>query len=160
MATPMVRGEMAPANAGNRSEQEVQTRLASVKVAMGLTLVVCLGAAAYALATWSGSNRTLILLVIGFGALTVPLVMALPLERIVRSRHGELFFVGWSVADIILIGTLAGLDGGSHSAYMLLLVLPFLFAALTYSPMATLVVGVAELVAFFTLGFAVGGGFP
>ena len=90
----------------------------------------------------------------------MPLVRALPRERIIRSRNSELFFAGWSIADIALIATIAGLDGGSRSPFMLLLVLPFLFAALSYPPRIIATVGIADLTAFFIVAFAVGGGFP
>ena len=43
---------------------------------------------------------------------------------------------------------------------MLLLVLPFLFAALSYPPRTIAAVGIADLIAFFVVAFGVGGGFP
>ena len=64
------------------------------------------------------------------------------------------------MADILLIATIAGLDGGSHSPYMLLLILPFLFAAMSYPPRTIAAVGIADLVAFFGVAFGVGGGLP
>ena len=159
-ATSSVRGEKASGGSGDVAEQEIQTRLASVKVGVWLSVVVCVGGALYAVDRWEHPNRPLILAVIGLGLLSAPLVRALPLERIVRSRYSEVFFVGWSIADILLIATIAGLDGGSHSGYMLLLVLPFLFAALSYPPRTIVAVGIMALVAFFVVAFAVGGGFP
>lgn len=157
MATSSVTGESVPADAGHVSEQEVQTRLASVKVGLGLTLIVSLGGALYALGR---SNQDWILGVIGLGLLSVPLVRALPLDRIVRGPSRDFFFAGWSIADLLLIATIAALDGGSHSAYMLLLVLPFLFASLSYPTKWTALVGVVALAAFFAVAFGVGGGFP
>jgi diguanylate cyclase (GGDEF)-like protein len=153
-------GETAPAGAGDVAEQEIQTRLASIKVGVWLSIVVCLGGAVYAVHTWDQPNRGLILAIIAFGLLSVPLVRAMPLERIVRSRYSEVFFVAWSFADILLIAAIAGLDGGSSSAYMVLLVLPFLFAALSYPPRTIALVGLADLVAFFAVAYGVGGGMP
>ncbi len=153
-------GARAPAGAGDVAEQEIQTRLASVKVGVWLSVVGCIGSAIYAVETWDGPNRPLILAITALGLLSAPLVMAMPLERIVRSRYCEVFFVAWSVADIVLIATIAGLDGGSQSAYMLLLILPFLFAALSYPSRTIALVGVAELIAVVALAFGVGGGFP
>jgi diguanylate cyclase (GGDEF)-like protein len=122
--------------------------------------VVCIGSALYAIGTWDRPERILILAVTALGLLSAPVVMALPLERIVRSRYCEVFFVAWSIADVVLIATIAGLDGGSDSAYMLLLVLPFLFAALSYPPRTIAVVALSVLIAFFVVAFGVGGGFP
>jgi diguanylate cyclase (GGDEF)-like protein len=152
--------EKTLAATGGASEQEIQTRLASVKVGVWLSVIVCAGGALYALETWDGPNRALILLVIGLGLLSAPLVQALPLERVVRDPRRDLFFAGWSIADVVLIATISALDGGSESAYMMLLVLPFLFAALSYPTWWTALVGVASLAAFFIVGFGVGGGFP
>ena len=159
-APSTVVGERTSPGGGELGEQEVESRLASIKVGIWLSVVVCLGSALYAVHEWHRPNRVLILAAIALGLLTAPLVRALPLERIVRSRHSELFFVAWSVADILLIATIAGLDGGSHSPYMLLLILPFLFAAMSYPPRTIAAVGIADLVAFFGVAFGVGGGLP
>jgi diguanylate cyclase (GGDEF)-like protein len=153
-------GESTRAGAGGVSEEEIETRLSSVKVGLWLSVIVCTGAAIYAVANWGEPNRVLILAMLALGLLSVPLVWALPHERIVRSRYSEIFFAGWSIADIVLIATVAGLNGGSHSAYMLLLVLPVLFAALSYPPRTIAAVVIASLTAFFAVGFGVGGGFP
>jgi hypothetical protein len=104
-------------------------RLASVQVGVWLSVIVCIGAALYALGTWDRPNRELILVMIGLGLLSAPLIMVLPVEQIVRGPHRDHFFTAWSIADLVLIATIAGLDGGSHSAYSMLLVLPFLFAS-------------------------------
>jgi diguanylate cyclase (GGDEF)-like protein len=153
-------GERAPAGAGDVAEQEIQSRLASIGVGLWLSVIVCVGGAAYALHTWSEPHRSLILAATVVGLLSVPLIWALPGERIARSRYTELCFASWSIADILLIATIAALDGGSNSPYMLLLVLPFLFAALSYPPRTIAAVGVADLTALFVVAFGVGGGLP
>jgi diguanylate cyclase (GGDEF)-like protein len=153
-------GVEKPAGAGSASEQEIQTRLASVAVGVWLSVIVCIGSALYAFQTWDRPNRALILAVIALGVLSAPVVKSLPLERIVRGPRRDLFFAGWSIADLLLIGTIAALDGGSQSAYMLLLILPFLFASLSYPTRWTAVVGLAALAAVLIVGLAVGGGFP
>ena len=158
--TSSLTGDSTRADAGDVREHEVQTRLGSIKVGIWLSVIVCVGGALYAVEQWDRPNRVVILAVIALALVTTPLIRALPLERIVRSSRSELFFIAWSVADIALIATIAGLDGGSRSGYMLLLVLPFLFAALSYPPRTIMTVGIAEVVAFFVVAFGVGGGFP
>jgi diguanylate cyclase (GGDEF)-like protein len=158
--TSSVTREREPAGTGRVRDQEFEARLASINVGVWLSVIVCLGSAAYALQTWDQPNRVLILAVIGLGLLSAPLIKSLPLERIVRGSGRDLFFVAWSIADVLLIATLAGLDGGSHSPYMLLLVLPFLYASLSYPTRWTAVVGVAAVGAFFVVAFGVGGAFP
>ncbi len=155
-----MRGVTAPAPAGDVAEQEIRSRLDSIGVGIWLTVIVCLGGGAYALHTWSGPHRDLIIAATVLGLLSVPVLLALPGERIVRSRYADLFFIGWSVSDILLVAAIASLDGGSTSPYVLLLVLPFLFAALAYTPRAVAVVGLVDIVALAVLAFAVGGGLP
>jgi len=155
-----VTGRETPAGANPASEQEIQSRLTSVEVGLWLSVIVSVGCALYAIQTWDRPNRGLVLAVIGLGLLTVPLIKTLPVGRIVRGPHRDLFFAGWSIADIALIAVLAGLDGGSESAYIMLLVLPFLFAALSYPTKWTALVGVAALAAALAMGLVIGGGFP
>jgi hypothetical protein len=155
-----MRGVTAPAPAGDVAEQEIRSRLDSIRVGIWLTVIVCLGGGAYALHTWSGPHRDLIIAATVLGLLSVPVLLALPGERIVRSPYADLFFIGWSVSDILLVAAIAGLDGGSTSPYVLLLVLPFLFAALAYTPRAVAVVGLVDIVVLAVLAFAVGGGLP
>ena len=65
---------------------------------IGLTIVVCLGSAIYALSTWEEPNRQLILAVIGAGLLSAPLVHFLPWDRIVRSRWRSIRGQVWPVS--------------------------------------------------------------
>jgi diguanylate cyclase (GGDEF)-like protein len=155
-----VPGLSQPAATGDVRDQEFEARLASIKVGTWLSALVCLGAAVYALGTWAQPNRSLILAAITIGLLSTPLILRLPLERIIRGPLREPFFVAWSVADIVLIGVCAGLDGGSKSPFVLLLVMPFLFAALSYPLRPIIAVAIAQLAALFILSFAVGGGLP
>ena len=155
----MTGGNTRAAVEGN-SEQEVQSRLASVQVGVWLTVIVSVGSALYALETWDHPNRALILTIIGLGLTSAPLIRAMPLERIVSGPYRDLFFAAWSIADLVLIGALAGLDGGSSSAYTMLLVLPFLFASLSYPTRSTALVGAAAIAAALILSLGIGGGFP
>jgi diguanylate cyclase (GGDEF)-like protein len=152
--------ERAPVGAGGIPDHEVEARLASVKVGVWLSAIVCVGGAIYALTTWDEPNRSLLLAAIGVGLLSVPVILMLPLERIIRSRYREAFFLAWSVADVAIVAACAGLDGGSQSPFMLLLVLPFLFASLSYPVGPIVLVGATELVAFVILAYGVGGGLP
>jgi diguanylate cyclase (GGDEF)-like protein len=155
-----VLGEKTPTGSGGASEQEIQTRLASIDVGVWLSVIVCLGGGFYALATWDEPNRVLILVTIGIGLLSAPLIKALPLEQIVRGPHRDLFFTGWSIADLLLVTTIAALDGGSDSPYTLLLLMPFVFAALSYPTRLTALVGLVALGCALGLALGIGGGFP
>jgi diguanylate cyclase (GGDEF)-like protein len=141
------------------NEQETQLRLASVAIGIGLTVVVCLGGAIYAFATWyDGPNRGWIVALIGAGLLSAPVVRLLPWGRIVRSPLRDDVFMLWSIGDVLLIAACAALDGGSRSPYALLLVLPLLFASLSYPLRSVVLVGLIDAAAFLTVAILVGGG--
>jgi diguanylate cyclase (GGDEF)-like protein len=154
-----VNGERAPAGAGRMRDPDFEARLASVDVGVWLSMLVSFGGALYALTTWDQPNRLPILVLVGLGLVTAPLIKLLPLERIVRGKYRDLLFAVWSMTDIVLIAVIAGLDGGSRSPYVLILVMPFLFASLSYPTKWTALVGVTALVAFIVLAVGVGGGF-
>jgi diguanylate cyclase (GGDEF)-like protein len=66
-----------------------------------------------------------------------------PWERFVRSRRREAVLLGWSLFTILVIGSVAALDGGARSPMTLALVLPACFASLAYSRFRVLAVGLA-----------------
>src|SRR4051794_13655974 len=97
-----------------------------------LTLVVCLGGEAYTLATWDQPHRLLLTVMLAVPLVSGRLISALPLERIVRGRQRETFFLMWSALDMALIAAVSTADGGSRSPFVVLFVLPTIFAALSY----------------------------
>src|SRR3954466_4733967 len=130
-------------------ESEIRVRLESVRVGQWLTLVVCAGAQAYALATWERPQRAMLTAIFVVAALSALLISRLPVERIVRGPHREKWFLGWSFLAFGLIAAIAAIDGGPRSPFVLLFVLPTIFAALSYPLGSTLATG-----AMGVLGFA------
>jgi diguanylate cyclase (GGDEF)-like protein len=139
-------------------EHEIQVRLATVTIGIWLTVIVTIGSQAYAFATWSHPHRDLLTLISVFTLASAGFIYLLPTEQIVRSRWREVFFASWSIADILLIATISALDGGSHSPYALLFVLPFLFGSLSYPMRLTVLVGAIDIAAFLFIALVVGGG--
>ena len=115
------------------TDQEVQARLTAAWVGIWLTVIVSLGAEIYALVTWNRAEPRAPPADHAIGLVTSPMIASLPIERIIRSRYREVFFFVWTTADIAFIAMIAALDGGTESPFALLLVLPFLFAALYLS---------------------------
>ena len=134
-------------------------RLSTVPIGVWMTVIVSVGSITYGLATWGDPNREWIVALSALGLLTAPAIHLLPIERIVRSdRWREPFFVTWSVADVLFIVSCSALDGGTHSPYTLLLVLPFLFAALSYPVRGMVAVGAVTVLGVLVVSQAVGGG--
>src|SRR5436305_14801324 len=99
---------------------EVRSRVQSI--AAGVRLMLCAAAAglAYAFATLDGAHRGEVIALLGGMAALGMLMWLIPSEHLVRSRHREMFFLVWSVAQIALIGALAAFDGGGTSPLALL----------------------------------------
>jgi len=133
-------------------------RQATIQVGIWLTLLVTAGAQAYALATWEQPNRGLISASFLIALSSALLVSRLPTDRIICSRWREPFFLAWSAADIALIAVITAADGGTHSPYAFLFVLPFIFGALSYPPGVTVIVGVLDIAAFAVVAVMGGGG--
>jgi diguanylate cyclase (GGDEF)-like protein len=132
--------------------------LRTVTAGRRATFGTCAGGLAYVLFFAGSAHR------VAIAAVIVPVmaaaavgVAAVPLERVVRSRHREAGLLGWSLATVLIIGLVAALDGGARSPVALALVLPAGFASLAYSPFRVVVVGLAAEAA---LGMLVAIGSP
>lgn len=136
------------------AERQIAFRLASVRVALGLTILAATGGALYALATWEQPNRETLLFIAGAALATAPIVIALPRRRIMRGRWREPFFIAWTVLLIAFIAGATAADGGSDSPYRALFLLPLIFAGLSYPMRSVIVVGVADVLAFVIVAVA------
>jgi diguanylate cyclase (GGDEF)-like protein len=94
-------------------------------------------------------------LAIGSGLLAL---FVMPWRRIVASPWRERVFLGWSLLTVVMIWLLALVDGGGGSPLLLALVLPMVFASLSFPVRYVVATGVLAEVAFLT--FAVGGDPP
>lgn len=127
---------------------EAELRLAMVRAGVWLTFVVCISGSAYALASWDQPNRPFILALLGLGAAAGGMIAALPVDRIVRGRLGEPFFLVWSILDILLIGLIVAADGGATSPVAFVFFLPLIFAALFYPLHIFVPVGATDALAW------------
>lgn len=76
-------------------------------------------------------NGTLVLLMAAAVALPSPLLLLVPVERLVRSPRGRLFFDAWEAVGILLVIVFCLLDGGVRSPVLL-----FLFVLLAHTALA------------------------
>ncbi len=120
-------------------------RLDTIRVGSLLSMVAAIGIVAYAVLSWSDPNRSAIL---AFGALASITAIAVelgPSEKLVRSRHREVYFVGWAILNITICFALALADGGADSPLALLFFLPILFGTLSFPLRWTLAVGAIDV---------------
>src|SRR3954452_19641895 len=129
-------------------ESEIRVRLESVRVGQMLTFIVCAGAQVYAFATWERPHRILLTAIFVVALCSAALISVLPIERIVRGPRREWWFLGWSALDFALICAIAAADGGPRSPFVLLLVLPTIFSALSYPLWSTFATGLMAVLGF------------
>jgi diguanylate cyclase (GGDEF)-like protein len=135
----------------------VRFRLRSIVVGSWLTIGTVAVFAAYFVASWDRPHRpALLALALGAGAFSVGLQW-MPLDRVVRSRLREPFFLGWSALMIALIAVAASFDGGVGSPLTAGLFLPLAFGALSYPLKSMVGIGVLVEAGFFAIVVADGG---
>ena len=85
-----------------------------------------------------------------------PLLALVPVERLVRSPWGRLFFDAWEAAGIVLVTTVCLLDTGADSPYVLFLFVLLAHAALAYPPVGVALAGGTILAGYLGMGLGVG----
>jgi diguanylate cyclase (GGDEF)-like protein len=146
---------LAPAPVEDHSE--LRSREQSIEIGSRLMLAALAAALAYAVATWGEPHRTSAVALVGLAAAWSLVPLAAGPARVVRSTHREPLFLGWSVGYIALIAGLVIADGGAHSPFALLFVLPLAFAALSYPVPSVALIGTLDVLAFVATGLGAGG---
>ncbi len=134
-------------------------RLETVRVGRSLAVLVSLGSAVYALLTWDQPHRDLLLALSALALLSAVGIGLLPIERIVRGRWREPFFICWSALYVVAIAGAMAADGGTSSPFTLMIVLPLLFGSASYPLRAAIVVGILDVAAYLVVAISVDDGF-
>src|ERR1039458_7963377 len=128
-------------------------------ISAGILLTYCVGGLGevYVASTWQRPNRPALAVLFGMAIGAGVVVSLLPRERIVRSRFRELFFLSWTLLDLVLIvlGTLA--DGGTSSPLVLVLFVPVVFSSMSYPLGSVAAVGILSVLSYLALAFTAGG---
>lgn len=141
---------MAGARGGGAAIEDVSDlgfRLRTLRIGISVSHGMCLAVGVYAALTWERPHRALIVWMLGVSVAWSLALWQAPIERIVRGRSRELFFVGWSIS---IVGFLTGAvlaDGGGRSPLAFGFVLPVVFAALSYPLGAVILVSAVDLLA-------------
>ena len=132
---------------------ELQFRLDSVPAGAWVTFMICAAGIIYVLG-WKHPHEAALAGLFAVGAMGGGVVFALPWQKIVRSRHREIVFTVWSALDIVLILVLAAVDGGGDSVFAALLVVPIVFAAVSYPRRLVLAISAAVVAGYVGLAVA------
>ncbi len=137
-------------------------RMREATIAAGIWLTFGIGGfgGLYVALTWDRSHRLELALLFALAVVAAALVLALPRERIVRSRLREPFFLAWSLLDfaMLVVGTLA--DGGTASPLVLVFFIPVVFSSMSYPLASVAAVGVLSVASYLTLAVTAGGSSP
>jgi diguanylate cyclase (GGDEF)-like protein len=140
------------------SEDALQLRLKTVPIGIGVTYATVAALTAWVAATWHAPHRELIAALLVGALVGGTAVVFMPVERVVRSRWREPFFLAWSLADIALITAMAAADGGARSPTALMFFLTLVFSALSYPLWLVGLVSGATVTAFVGLAVLEPGG--
>ena len=120
----------------------------SVLVAVAGGVIVML----YALLTWDTPARpTLLAIGVVAAVLAPPLLLAAPVERLVRSRWGAPYFYLWEILGTAAVTALVWLDGGVTSPLVLLYLLVLVHGLVAYPPWGAVLMTAAVLLAYATV---------
>jgi diguanylate cyclase (GGDEF)-like protein/PAS domain S-box-containing protein len=137
-------------------------RMREATIAAGIWLTFGIGGfgGLYVALTWDRPHRLELALLFALAVVAAALVLALPRERIVRSRLREPFFLAWSLLDfaMLVVGTLA--DGGTASPLVLVFFIPVVFSSMSYPLASVAAVGVLSVASYLTLAVTAGGSSP
>ncbi len=136
---------------------EVEFRLRTLRTGVWPSVFACVYLGVYIAWTWAQPHReAMVLLTAGALAMTLA-IAAMPLERWIRGRGREPFFLAWSASLVVLIATGAVIDGGAGSPLTFLLFLPLAYSALSYPLPSMLAVGALDVLAYVGLATFAGG---
>ena len=93
-------------------------------------------------------------------AVPSPLILLVPVDRLVRHPRGRLFFDLWEAAGIALVISFCLLDGGVTSPYVFFLFVLMAHAALAYPPVGVAIAGSTIVAGYLAMGVLSGGGLP
>src|SRR4051812_37843070 len=122
----------------------------------GWITFIAVGTAAVYVIGWTDEHAVAYATLLVLGAIGGVVVLLLPWDAILRSRLREPAFIAWSLLDVALIISLAGIDGGGDSPLALLLFIPIVFAGVSYPRTSVLIVGGAVLGAYLGMAIAAG----
>jgi len=92
---------------------------------------------------------------LGF-ALLSPLLLLVPVDRVVRHPLGRLFFDAWEAAGLLGVLAAVALDGGARSPYTSFLYVLLAHAALAYPPAGMVLAGCLAVAGYLAVGVLVG----
>ena len=118
-----------------------------VRVGVAISEIAAVFASAYFLLADRPHKFLALGIAVGVAVLS-PLLLLLPIGRLTSGLAGLAIFYLWSVSILVVISSVALLDGGAQSPLNWLLLLAMVFAALAYPPLGVVLMGILTTAAF------------
>jgi diguanylate cyclase (GGDEF)-like protein len=141
------------------SHDDFETQYWLRTAAAGSWVTILMSLAGYVYAVFFAAAEHRLGLGLGLGLVAASGLLAqfvVPWRRIVASPWRERVFLCWSLLTVVMIWSLAMVDGGSDSPLRVALFLPLIFASLSFPVRYVVATGLAALVAFLALAAAGG----
>jgi diguanylate cyclase (GGDEF)-like protein len=125
---------------------DLRFRMATLTTGSWLSFAIGGAAMVYFLQTWDAGNRPVLALLNGFEVAFGIVVLLLPMERVVAGRWRETFFLAWTLSIVVVVLVAGCLDPIVPSPLTLPLLMPLLFAGMSYPRRSALVACTVVLV--------------
>jgi diguanylate cyclase (GGDEF)-like protein/putative nucleotidyltransferase with HDIG domain len=124
--------------------------MATLKTGAWLGIAMVAAGLVYFGLTWDAGNRPLLAAIgIGVGLSDIGVLFLLaPMKRIVAGRWRESFFLSWTLATVAVVLLLGALDPTEPSPLTLPLMMPMLFAGMSYPPASARICCAAAVVGY------------
>lgn len=139
---------------------DVRFRMATVTTGCWLTVAMGLAGLGYFAVTWDVGHRAALSALAASTIASAGIVWRLPMRRVVAGRWRELFFFGWTTLMVVAILTLVALDPARPSPLALPLIMPLLFAGMSYPRHLAQAIAVIVPVGYSVVALAIGENLP
>jgi diguanylate cyclase (GGDEF)-like protein len=133
-------------------DEQVAFWVRHTRLGVALCVVLPLLLIGYTLTSDGAPHPALSVALAAAVCLLSPLLLLVPVPRLVRSVYGGWFFYGWEAAGIALVVMFAALDRGAGSPLVSFFYVLLAHAALAYPPSGLAVAGGGTIAAYLGLG--------
>jgi diguanylate cyclase (GGDEF)-like protein/PAS domain S-box-containing protein len=127
---------------------ELQFRLDSVPAAVAATVLVCPAALVYVAVAGRPGNRLVLSLIAVVAIGGSLMALALPWERMLRSRWREAYYIVWWLIDLAAVMAAVALDGGPRSPLLVLVFILLVFIGFSYPRASVVFLVVVTLIGY------------
>ena len=122
--------------------------MATLTTGCWMSFAVSAAGMVYLAQTWHVGHRPALTALNAFVVAFGIVVLLLPMERVVAGRWRESFFLGWTLSIVVVVLVAGSLDPTVRSPLTLPLLMPLLFAGMSYPRSSALVACAAVLVSY------------